>query len=431
MNATMPLPPLRRKMESGSRESESVAENTESTLLEICRAMGEGEGLSQVLDSILRLMSRTLNAQEISVLLIDGSSDKLEMKASIGLPSEIVARGYISRRGSIAEWVIQNREPLLLHGSVANDRFASLDTTRRIRSSVCVPLLARGTVIGTMNLNRTAPGAGDYSPRDVERIQLLASQAAIYIHNTMLHEENVKRERLAAIGEAIAGITHCMKNVITGLEGGLYVCKLARETGETARMDGSLVILERSISRISRLTRDLLMVSRDRSPVREWISLGGVIGDVQGVVAAEAERKDVKIDVRIHPGAEELFADEQHMYRVLLNLIENALEVSPNGSSIEVSARTDGDAGLRDENGAPSSGSLIIEVRDHGPGIPAGIREKVFNPFFSTKGSRGTGLGLSVVRTLVEAHGGRISVVTAEGGPTTFRLQLPRYQRPE
>ncbi|MBI3735024.1 GAF domain-containing protein, partial [Candidatus Sumerlaeota bacterium] len=200
-----------------------------SALVSICNAMVSNLDLKSVLETILSVTLAEMRAQEGSVLLFNESQDRLEMLAALGLPEEIARRGYIPRKGSIAEWVIENDKPTIINGDVQSKNFSAAGRGRFIVSAMCVPLRASGKVIGTINLNRTDPEAGVFQKRDTDAMVILGSQAAVSIENSRLHEAIMRGERLAAIGQTVAGISHCMKNLLTSLKGGLSICEMGIE----------------------------------------------------------------------------------------------------------------------------------------------------------------------------------------------------------
>ena len=137
----------------GEMQGPVAAARFSASLLEICQAIGSSLELRAILDTILGLCMAEMRAQEGSILLLNENDDRLEMLAACGLPEEIISKGYIPRKGSIAEWVIEKDRPLILNESPKSERdtqgdhFEALDNRRQIVSSMCVPLRARGRVL--------------------------------------------------------------------------------------------------------------------------------------------------------------------------------------------------------------------------------------------------------------------------------------------
>jgi signal transduction histidine kinase len=412
---------------SAQGETEGLPVN--ASLLEICRAMGAGIHLDEVLDTILRLTVREMRAQQGSILLFDEHQDQLRMLASVGLPDEIVRKGYIPRKGSIAEWVIERREPLILNDHAKGREFQSLGDDRRIVSSMCVPLIARGDVLGTINLNRTTAQDGPFVESDLSGMAILASQAAIYIENSKLHESCLKSERLAAIGQTVAGISHCIKNLLTGLKGGLSLCKMARDNDEWEMLDQGLEVLSHSSDRVSGLILDMLEFSKEREPEFERVDLDELLKEIKGVIRKKAGDQGTKLVCNVDKDAHVVAADGRQLFRCLLNLVQNALDANREGGTVTVSTSLNRTESARNRLIRPAEAVVVIRVTDEGDGVSEEHRAKIFEPFFSTKGSRGTGLGLAVTRKIIQEHGGELELDSGPHEPASFAIYLPAEER--
>lgn len=403
----------------------SAATELHGTLLKLSEAIGSSLELAAVLDTFLSLTLQEMNAQQGSVLLFDEGQDNLRMLASRGLPEEVVRKGYIPRKGSIAEWVIENNQPLILNDDPKHEAYRPMDR-RRIVSSMCVPLRARGKVLGTVNLNRTAEDSPVFDETDLETMTILAAQSAIFIENSRLHESNMKAERLAAIGETVAGISHCVKNMLTGVKGGMSLIEMGCK-GEDWRLttQGS-DILKRNLDRLTALVLDMLDYSKERTPVTGAVEVVSVLDEVRSTVESAARAKNIEIEIDIDPPSQRIEADAHQIYRCILNLAHNAIDALGQGGRIVFSCRTcDAPASLKRLKKPGVDRAIVIRVRDNGPGIAAEHGRTIFEPFFSTKGSKGTGLGLAVTRKIVEEHGGTIELETAAPEPACFAIYLP------
>lgn len=396
------------------------------SLLVICRAMGSGLNLDDVLDQILDLTIQEMRAHQGSILLFNEHQDRLEMLASHGLPNEIVLKGYIPRKGGIAEWVIDHAEPLILNDRPSQSEFHALeDESRRIVSSMCVPLQARGDVLGTINLNRTDPDDVPFTDDDLNAMVIIASQAAIYIENSRLHRSNLESERLAAIGQTVAGISHCIKNLLTGLKGGISLVKIAREHEDWEIVRKSTEILTHSSDRISSLVLDMLDYSKERKPDLQKIELRNLIDEIIEVTREKTESMQIEITADLADDAPSVLADSNQLFRCLLDLVQNAIDACGQGGRVRIETeRSTSEAAMRrlDES---CDAAFIIRVADTGPGIPEKYRSQIFEPFFSTKGSRGTGLGLAVTRKIVAEHKGSLELTSPPEHSAVFSIYLP------
>lgn len=400
-------------------------EGTSSALLTIGQAMGSSLELREVLPTILDLSLSEMKAQQGSILLFDPKDDQLKMLASLGLPEDVERKGYIARKGSIAEWVIDNNQPLIMNERAEGKEYRALND-RRIRSSMCVPLQARGRILGTINLNRTVAEYGSFQESELDLMKILASQAAICIDNSCLHEANVKAERLAAIGQTVAGISHCIKNILTGVRGGLSLIDMAQGASDWKLLGQGKDILGRNLERLSSIVLDMLDYSKDRQTCKSPISLTTLVDEVCATVRSEAQVKAIQFEIELDPAVPTVAADGQQLYRCLLNLAHNALDATPKEGKIWIHAerRTDRSALRRLKNKTAQS-TVILRIGDTGPGISMEHRAVIFEPFFSTKGSKGTGLGLAVTRKIIEEHGGHIEVESPPEESAVFAIYLP------
>ncbi|MBN1868758.1 GAF domain-containing protein [Candidatus Sumerlaeota bacterium] len=412
-----------------SNESTSFYES----LFEICQAMVSPLGLDAVLKTILDLATKTLHADAGSILLYDAKSENLKMLAAKGLPPGVIQRGHISRKGSIAEWVIEHNEPLVVN-SEAIDRIRKNDSqgerVEAIRSALCVPLRAKGEIIGTLNLNRYRNSEQPYSDADLHTVMILASQAAVVIENARLQDESVRQVHLAAIGQTVAGISHCIKNMLTGLRGGLGLIEMAGQNTNWDLHAKGAGVLRRNIDRISLLVLDMLDYSRERRPSRQATSVETLIDDVFDTVRYKCEQKSVRLEREVAPDASRIQVDTDQVFRCLLNLVENAIDAIPNEGCVKVRCAPVPDKEIASELGGAieigDPGSVVrLTVEDSGEGILPENLQTIFEPFFSTKASKGTGLGLACTRKIVEEHGGCVRVESEIGQGTRFHLILP------
>ena len=396
-----------------------------AALLAIGEALGSSLEPSVVMETLLGLTLEELEAEQGSILLLDAARDRLEMLASRGLPEEMVSKGYVPRKGSIAEWVIEHNQPLLINDHPSNTNYQAMDARRRLVSALCVPLRAGGKVIGTINLNRTRADRGIFIQEDLDLAVILASQAAIYIENARLHANLLQSERLAAVGETVAGISHCIKNILTGVKGGMSICDLAIGNQNWTLLGQGRDILQRSVARLSSIVLDMLDYSKEREPRRAPVSAASLVEETFATVRAEAAVKKINLESRLASDAPELLADGQQIYRCLLNLVQNALDITPAETTIWIDASRTEDPGARAKLNFDAPAAIVVRLGDGGPGIAEEHRESLFEPFFSTKGSKGTGRGLAVTRKIIEEHGGRIEVESAPGAPAVFAIYLP------
>jgi PAS domain S-box-containing protein len=234
-----------------------------------------------------------------------------------------------------------------------------------------------------------------------------------------LRNELIRSERLAAIGQTVAGLAHCIKNILHGLEGGSYVLDAALKRNDIAKLSSGWEMIQRTVQRTSSLLRDLLSYSKDRQPEYQTCRPNQIVGDVCDLMDTLANDHRIKLIRDLDATIQTAQMDPQTVYRCLLNLVSNAIDAcifDENREKIfevRVSTRYD------------SNNRIRFDVADTGCGMDEDVKNQLFSSFFSTKGAKGTGLGLLVTQKLIEAHHGDISVRSEPGKGTTFTLRLP------
>ncbi len=282
-----------------------------------------------------------------------------------------------------------------------------------LRFMMCCPLVKGQRVLGAIQID-TADPFHPFTPVDLQLLVTIAGQVAVAAENARLYRQAVARQRLVAIGEALSGIAHCIKNTLNAMAGGSYIVERAIKKEEFPGILKGWDMVKRNADFMTQLVKDILTYCRSGGLKREPADVRAFLGETVAMVQDAAEQKGVTVAL---DGAGDLPAvplDAVAMRRVVLNLLTNALEACSEGSSVVVTARL-----ARDGKG------VEITVSDDGPGMPEDVRKRLFEPFFTTKGGKGTGLGLALVRKVMEEHGGWVGVESAPGEGATFRLVLP------
>jgi two-component system, NtrC family, sensor histidine kinase AtoS len=241
-------------------------------------------------------------------------------------------------------------------------------------------------------------------------------------HVEQIEERERLRDRLAAVGEMAAVMAHEIKNPLAGIE--VLAGLLRRRVDEKALPLVNDIISEAKMA--NAIVQEVLAFVRpvrlqvDRTSIAEAVASAVTLAD------GKAPRGNIMVEVALPADLPPLGADHFQLTQVFCNLIINAYEALEGRGSIEISARLANTAaeGALLPDGQKPVATVIIDVSDDGPGMPADVAEKIFNPFFTTK-AQGSGLGLAIVRKIVDAHEGRIDMTTADGRGTRFRVTLP------
>lgn len=222
------------------------------------------------------------------------------------------------------------------------------------------------------------------------------------------HEQLMRSERFAAVGEAAAYVSHEIKNPLMVIGG------LAQQVGrrlEQPELQEKLGIIQGEVRRLENFLADLRDFTRPAHPTKEKVNLNEIIHEVHTLMEGEAHKRNITISEHLEPYLPNLEADPGQMKQVLLNLIKNSLEAMDSGGEITLESGVDGP-------------QIWFSVRDTGSGMPPEVLEKIFNPFFTTK-EKGTGLGLAVIHKIIVDHHGTVAVESEPDKGTTFVVKLP------
>lgn len=244
------------------------------------------------------------------------------------------------------------------------------------------------------------------------RLQGPATATAAATRLERLDAEVRRLDRLAALGGLVAEIVHEIRNPLVSVKTFLQLLP-ERDTDREFR-EGFREVASEELRRIERLLEVVLQHGRPAGVARRESAadVADAVESVRQLVEFRADDRGIHLACDAAPGLPPARISADELRQVLLNLMLNALEVTREGGTVHMHA-------------ALEDGSLAIDVEDEGPGVPVELRARVFEPFFSTKGERAGGLGLSITRRIVDEAGGRISVGEASGGGASFRVALP------
>ena len=235
-----------------------------------------------------------------------------------------------------------------------------------------------------------------------------------------LQKELLRSERLAATGQTVAGMAHAIKNILGGLKGGRFMVNKGLEINERKYLQDGWAMVERNIEKISQLTMDLLSFCKERDPEWEIVQPNDLIREVFELYRDQAAERGVRLKLDLDEKMEPLALDPREMYQVLANLVGNALDACTLGDYVPPEPET-----IICSRSLPEK-KILLEIRDNGMGMSEEVRKKLFTIFFSTKGSRGTGLGLLLSHKIVQEHGGEIRVQSSPQQGAVFQVILPK-----
>lgn len=227
--------------------------------------------------------------------------------------------------------------------------------------------------------------------------------------------------QLVMVGLAVTGMAHRIKNILMGLEGGIFVAKTGLEENDQETTDQGWDMVERNVARISRVAKDLLFCSKEREPeLQDNVCPQDIVREVFELYQPRASKEGIELRVDLSEEKQSGVFDPEGLHKLIANLTANALDACRFDPGIEHKQHR-----ITLRCMSEGADTTIIEVADNGAGIPEEYRDTVFRGFFSTKGTEGTGLGLLSAQKVAREHGGDITFVSEEGKGTTFTVNLP------
>lgn len=427
-------------------QSQSDADRSLEVMYLTALAVGRTDDLDEVLDRVLHLVFDWVEADRGCVMLRDNETGQLQPAARCDREgSQAGESRQMSISRTILDYVISHKEGVRTSDAKDDSRFdaAASIVHAGVREALCVPLQGRYDIVGALYIDTyTPPGqliaTGNHQRFTDDHLRLITAighQAALAIEDTFYYSAVVQSERLAAMGQTIATLSHHVKNILQGIRGGSYLIEAGLDRGDTNAVRKGWGIVDRNQDRISNLVMDMLTFSKEREPEKVEADLNETVGDVVELMQTRAEEMDVELGAGLDERLPAAHFDPEAMHRAILNLVTNAIDAASGTMNVETEFETIDSEAPEEE---PTPGKVFVTTRfdhqsgwqidvvDNGPGVSEEDREKIFSLFESRKGARGTGLGLPVSAKIMREHGGSIQILDApHGRGCCFRLSLP------
>ena len=328
-----------------------------------------------------------------------------------------VDKSPITVSRTIINYVLKRGKGVLSTNAMQDQRFEEGESIQDygIRSAIAVPIKSRNEILGVIHVD-THVSQGQFSPEDLKLMAAIGYQTGLAVENARLMANQVQQERLAAVGQAIASLSHYTKNILQGIQGGSHAIESGLTRVDVGAVGQGWDIVRRNLHRINNLVLDMLSYSRQAPPNLVKTSVNAVIREVAELAQPAALEKKIALSTQLDATLPEIGIDPDGLHHACLNIVNNAIEaVAPLTGKVEISTRL-----------SPAADEVCITVADNGPGIPPEEEPKIFQAFYSTKGQKGTGLGLAAAKKIIEEHNGRIVVKSQPGQGTAFIIRLPR-----
>ncbi len=386
---------IREQVEASRKRERSTA-----ALYALSRGLARERKKDRIFDVTAKHMSEVFHSQ-IVILVLDARGDLAVMETRAGtFPVD-------QKELSVARWVFDNRHP------------AGLGTdTLPGAKALYLPMVASSGVVGVVGVLPESGGKG-FDPEDIHFLESFTNQTAMAMERVMLakevQEEHLKAEAQNVRNTFLSSVSHDLRSPLAVVAGAAStLLEKDASLDRSARLE-LLNTIHEETDRLERIIRNVLNLTRLESGAitvhKEWQPLEEIIGVVLNRFSDRLKERSVEL--KIPPDLPLIPFDALLMEQVLSNLLENALRHTPAGTPVEIIV-------------TPQKSAVMIEISDHGPGIPGHEEEAIFSKFTrGTKTRMGAGIGLSICRVIVEAHGGRIWAENRPDGGAAFKFVIP------
>ncbi len=325
-----------------------------------------------------------------------------------------VSESTISR--TIVRYVTRKGIGVLSANAMNDVRFASGDSVQSygIRSAMCAPIRYKDRMFGVIHLDSQVK---NYTHTE-DQLQLLTAigvHTGLALANAHLYDQRLRQERLAGVGQTVASLSHSIKNILQGMRGGADVVDLGLKKNSMAVVHNGWQIVARNQQRIYELAMNMLAYSAQRQPELEMVNLPQLLDEAVLLIQKQFDTKKVAMITDFAADLPPIPVDSSGIHQAVLNLLSNGLDaVEPETGAVTLRCEFDTDRQ-----------QVLIRVMDNGAGMTEANQQRLFEPFYSTKGYRGTGLGLVVTRKIIAEHDGTVQVESKPGEGTMFLISLP------
>ena len=435
-------PQLREREERGPGLTSTIGAPVEhldlATVIKLSQAVSGEIILDRLLDTLLRTAIEQAGAERGLLIVTPENEQRIAAEATTSADKVIVqlrdeAVTAAALPTSVLHYVLHTKESLVLDDAAVQEPFSAdpYVRERQARSVLCLPLLNQAKIIGLLYLeNNLSPRV--FAPARIPVLKLLASQAAISLENTRLYRDLAEREaryrevqmqlahanRVATMGQLSASIAHevsqplaaALTNTQTALRW------LGKDPPDLAKVQQALERIVSNGKRAGDVIDGLRALIKKAPPALESLDINEVLDEIILLTRVEAVKNRVSVRKQFAEDLPRVQGARVQLQQVILNLMVNAIEA--------MSEDNDGVRDLQIGTGRDASEGVLVTVRDSGPGLTPAMLERVFEAFYTTKPT-GLGIGLSICRSIIEAHGGKLWARAAEDRGAVFQFTLP------
>ena len=392
-----------------------------AVLLAVSQSVSQSLDLQVILSSVLVKLAELMAVEAGFLYLLENG--QLVLKANYGLSQQMSERMKEIALGDVArDGLSVFGEPLIVRNVRTSKKPCPVSLAKfGYQSFACIQLTVGGESIGIMGVATTI--AHDFTPHEKDLLNAIGREISIAVRSIRLNEEasgaRELKERDVRRAELLADVCHELRTPLAAIKGFASALLEQDVSFDEATQREFIQTIDTESDRLNILIEQLLAKSRLEAGVlelrKEWRNIRDVVSSIRDRLIVLTARR--KLSIAIPDDLPSVVVDENSIGQVITNLVDNAVKYSQEGTRIILEA-------------VAGRESVVVTIKDEGIGIPAELREKVFERFYRVKGSktaevRGTGLGLSVCRGIIQAHGGRIWVESKVGQGSRFRFSLP------
>lgn len=397
----------RRKLDAKIREL--------SLLNEIGKNMALTPDKDQLLQVVIDSVYQELGVDHCAILLLNGGSHQLQIGVSRGTPDDLLLAAASIDGEKVLLNVIRQNSPLLVQDVESHERFRALSKDYPgVECFMLVPLCVKNLEIGVF----TVYGYEDsetFTNDDLEFISSLASQTSIALANILLTEQRIHEEQMNMIGKMTSYVMHDLKSSLNAIRRSAE--SIGNDEHKPAEKKDSAQAIIHEIERITGITQEIWELSQGQKGILnlQTLSVEDFVQDVLSIIEHDFTSQQISIHSDLQYTGQ-FTIDVDKMTRVFMNVVDNARQAMPEGGVLTITSCLVND-------------DVQFEFIDEGDGISPDLQAHMFDPFVSGKKSQGTGLGMTIVKKILEEHHAHIDVQSVIEKGTTIRISLPRVQR--
>ena len=404
-------------------------------LYEMSKAIFATVNLNELLRIVTDILIKTMNADEMLFFLYN-EDRQLDLVTSYGIEKDpVIEKSRIEMCQAAVSTLVERNTPIAFSIDSNNHEWEQIKVSDGIKASVIYPLGLEKKKMGLLCLNKTSTVVG-FTDNDIKNLGVFMSHIAQAVENAQLYEllkkkidelklaydrldrqkdQLIEREKLSAIGRLVSGIAHELNNPLMVIMGILHL--FINNMIDGSEFKNKLETLYEQAERCRGIVQNLMLFSRQRPPLKEWVNIEEIIDDVLAILTHEIKTKKISIRKDFSENIPEIFVDSDQVRQVFLNIVNNAvyfMDAVSDGRKrqLMIEIKQDGD-------------SLIVAFQDNGIGISSEDLKNIFDPFFTTKEVRqGTGLGMSLCYGIMQQHGGNIFIESEKGKGSVFEVEF-------